>query len=89
MCLTVNDYRDRAVCNWCLNPLEFCVCGAGRTAKFMKMKVDTADELLARILDAAANIKKREYQLRRITRDFHTRVVKCVEVGGGICERLL
>ena len=54
-----------------------------------KMKVDTADELLARILDAAANIKKREDQLRRTTRDFQTRVVKCGEVGDGIWERLL
>ena len=30
-----------------------------------KIKVDTQDELLARILDAAACIKKRENQLRR------------------------
>jgi len=37
-----------------------------------KRKVDTADELLARILDAAASIKNREDQLRRTTRDLHT-----------------
>jgi len=54
-----------------------------------KMKVDTADELLARILDAAANVKKGEDQLRRTTRDLHTRAVNCSEVGGGICEYLL
>jgi hypothetical protein len=30
-----------------------------------KSKVKTPDELLARILDAAACIKKREYQLRK------------------------
>jgi hypothetical protein len=47
------------------------------------MKVDTAEEFLARILDAAASIKKREDQLRRTTRDLHTRVAKGVEVGGG------
>ena len=46
------------------------------------------DELLARILDDAACIKKREDQLRRKTRDLRTRVAKCSEVGGGILEHL-
>ena len=54
-----------------------------------KIKVDTPDELFASILDAAASIKKREDQPRRTTHDLHTRVVKCVEVGGGICGYLL
>jgi hypothetical protein len=48
-----------------------------------KGKMDTRDELLARILDAAARIKKREDQIRRTTRDLRTRVVKCTEVDGG------
>jgi hypothetical protein len=39
-------------------------------------------------LDAAARIKKREDQLRRTKRDFHTRVAKCFEVEGGIFEHL-
>ena len=52
-------------------------------------KVDTRDELLARVLDVAASIKKREDQLRRTTRDLRTRVAKCTEVDGGIFERLL
>jgi hypothetical protein len=47
------------------------------------------DELLVRILDAAVCIKKREDQLRRTTRDLHTRVAKCTEVDGGILEHLL
>jgi hypothetical protein len=51
-----------------------------------KREVDTRDELLARILDAAARIKKREDQLRRTTRDLHTRAAKCSEVPGGIFE---
>jgi len=37
-----------------------------------KMKVHRADELLARILKAAARIKKREDQMRRTSRDLHT-----------------
>jgi len=48
--------------------------------------VDTRNELLARILDAAASIKKREDQLRRTTRDLPTRVAKCAEVDGRIFE---
>ena len=54
-----------------------------------KTNLDTADELLARILDAAACIKICEDQMRRTARDLRTRVEKCVEVGGGICEHLL
>jgi hypothetical protein len=49
-----------------------------------KLKVDTPDEMLARILDAAACIKKREDQLRRTTRDLRTPVAKCTEVDSGI-----
>jgi hypothetical protein len=46
-------------------------------------KVDTGDELPAGSLDAAARMKKREDQLRRTTRDLHTRVAKCTEVTVG------
>jgi hypothetical protein len=53
-----------------------------------KRKVDTRDELLARSLDAAAGIKKREDQLRRTTRGLRTRVAKFTEVGGGIFGHL-
>jgi len=51
--------------------------------------VDTPDKLLAHILDAAARTKEREDQLRRTTRDLHTRVAKCAEVDGGIFEHFL
>jgi len=54
-----------------------------------KSKVDTPDELLARILDAAARTKKREYQLRRKTRDLRSRVAKCTEFDYGIFEHLM
>jgi hypothetical protein len=54
-----------------------------------KTKVDTRDELLARILDVAVCIKKREDQLRRTSRDLSTRVAKCTEVDCGILEHLL
>jgi hypothetical protein len=54
-----------------------------------KRKADTRDELLARILDAAARMKKREDQLRQTTRDHRTRVARCIEFEGGIFENLL
>ena len=41
-----------------------------------KGNVDTPDQLLARISDAAARIKKGEDQLGRTTRDLRTRVAK-------------
>jgi hypothetical protein len=50
----------------------------------LRKKGGYTDELLARILYAAARIKKREDQLRRTTRDLSTRVAKCAEVDGGI-----
>jgi hypothetical protein len=54
-----------------------------------KLKVDTRDEMFARILDAAAYIKKVEVDLRRTTRDLRTRAAKCTEVDGGVFEHLL
>ena len=50
-------------------------------SELYKWKVDTSDELLARILDAAARIKTRADQLRRPTRDFRTWFTKCISVG--------
>ena len=52
-------------------------------------RVDTQDELLARIWDAAARMKKREYQLRRTTRGLanELRSVLRLMVGfSNICE---
>jgi hypothetical protein len=41
-----------------------------------KRKADTRDELLARILDAAARKKTRKDEIRRTTHDLRTRVAK-------------
>jgi hypothetical protein len=66
-----------------LTALDFCLWGWMKN-EICKTKVDARDDLLARILDAAACIEKREDQLRRTTRDLRTRVAKCTEVDGGI-----
>jgi hypothetical protein len=55
-----------------------------------KIKVDTQDELLARILDAASRIKKREAQSKqKKTCDLCPRIAQFTEVEGGIFEHLL
>jgi hypothetical protein len=51
-----------------------------------KRSVDTGDEWLARILDAATSTDKRQDHLRRTARDLRTQVAKCTEVDGGIFE---
>jgi len=71
-----------------ITPLDFCLWGWMKS-EVCKRKVDAGDELLARILDAAARITKLEDHLRRTTRDFRARVAKCTEVDGRIVEHLL
>ena len=48
-------------------------------------KVNTKDELVARIMNSAALIKQeRQDDLRRATRTVAKRVEKCIEFDGGI-----
>jgi len=55
-----------------------------------KEKVNTRDELVARIMNSAALIKQeRQDDLKRATRTIAKRVVKCIEVDCGIFEHLL
>jgi len=55
-----------------------------------KEKVNTRDELVARIMNSAAIIKQeRQDNLRRATHAIAKRVEMCTEVDGGIFERLL
>ena len=64
-----------------VTPLDIYLRG-WMNSEVYKSKVDTLDELLAHILDAAASIKKRDDQLRRTAGDLRTRVAKCTEVDG-------
>jgi hypothetical protein len=53
-------------------------------------KVNTRDELVARIMNSAALIKQESQDdLRRGTRTIANRVEKCIEADGGIFEHLL
>jgi hypothetical protein len=92
MCLILNAYQARAI-HWPprspdLTPLDLSLW-VWKKSEVYKTNVDTPDELLARILDVASSIKKREDQLRRSIGDLRTRVAKCLEVDGGIFVSLL
>ena len=55
-----------------------------------KEKVNTRDELIARIMNSAALIKQeRQNDLRRATRTVAKRVEKCIEFDGEIFKHLL
>ena len=54
-----------------------------------KIKVDTPDELHARILDVAVSIRNSEDQLSRTTRDLRMGVAKYSRINSGIFEHLL
>jgi len=59
-------------------------------SEICKEKVNTRDELVARIMNSAALIKQeRQEDLRTATRTVAKRVEKCVEVDGGIFEHLI
>jgi len=71
-----------------LTPLDFCLWGWVKSEVY-KEKINTRDELVARIMNSAALIKQeRQDDLRRATRTIANRVAKCIEVDGGIFEHL-
>jgi len=69
-----------------LTPLDFCLWLLIKSEVY-KRKVDTRDELLARILDVATRIKaKINSDIQQAI--YGTRVVKCTEDDGRIFENL-
>jgi hypothetical protein len=63
---------------------DFCLWGWMKSEVY-KEKVNTRDELVARIMNSAALIKQaRQDDLRRATCTVTKRVEKCIEVDGGI-----
>jgi len=59
-------------------------------SKVYKEKVNTRDDLVARIIKSAALIKQeRQDDLRRATRTIAKRVEMCIVVDDGIFEHLL
>ena len=71
-----------------LTPLDFCLWEWMKSEVF-KEKVNTRDELIARIMNSAALLEQeRNDDPRRATRTIVRRVEKCIEVDGGIFEHL-
>ena len=69
--------------------LDFCLW-VWMKSEVYKEKVNTRDELVARITNSAALIKQeRQDDLRRATCTIAKRVEKCIDVDGGIFEHLL
>ena len=71
-----------------LTPLDFWLCGCMKREGY-KRRTDAQDELLTRILDAAARIKESYDQLGRKPLKLRTRIAKCLKVEGRIFESLL
>ena len=68
---------------------DFCLWGWMKS-EIHKDKVNTRDNLVARIMHIASVIKQeRQDDLRRATRTVAKRVEKCTEVDGGMFEHLL
>jgi len=73
----------------CAYRSDFCLWGWMKSEVY-KEKVNTRDELFARIMNSAALIKQeRQDDLRIATHTIAKRVEKCIEVDGGIFELLL
>jgi len=69
--------------------LDFCLWGWMKSEVY-KEKLNTRDELVACITNSAALMKQeRQDDLRRAKRTVARSVEKCIEVDGGIFERLL
>ena len=68
---------------------DSCLWGWMKSEVF-KEKINTRDELVARVMNSAALTKQeRQDDLRRATRTVAKRVEKCIESKGGIFEHLL
>jgi len=68
--------------------LDFCLWGWMKS-EFYKEKVNTRDELVARIMNSAVLIRQEvQNDLGTATRTIANRVEKCIEVHDGIFEHL-
>ena len=76
-----NWLRKTAVRNFRPKSVRICFWGWMKSEVYTR-KMERQDELLARILDAAVCIQRREDPLRVTKRDLRTRVAKCTEVDG-------
>ena len=87
MCLLILDaYQDRAVLTSKTKCVRFLFMGSDERQSLQTKSGWLYETNFSLILDVATHKSKRENQLRRKTRDFHTRVAKRVEADGGIFD---
>jgi hypothetical protein len=70
------------------SPLDYCIWGWMKDIVYQR-KAQTREELLARIMHAATEIRNNSVNLRRATCAVHKRADKCIETEGGIFENAL
>ena len=88
MCPIFNGCGDKLfdVWSWRVEILDVGLWGWIKSEVY-KEKVNTRDELVARIMNSAALLKQeRQDDFSRATRTIAKRVEKCIEVDGGIFE---
>ena len=89
MCPIFNGCENTAVRSWRVQITFFCLWGWMKREVY-KEKLNTIEELAARIMNSTAVIKQeRQDDLRGATLTVAKRVEKCIEVDGGIVEHLL
>ena len=71
-----------------MTPLDFFLWGTMKDLVYAT-PVDSEEDLVARIVDAAALISERRGVFKAVRRSLHRRYVKCVEVRGNHFEHLL
>lgn len=71
-----------------LTPLDYCIWGWMKDIVY-QVRVQTRDELIQRIFDAATSIRNEHVKLRNATRAVHTRANLCLQMQGGNFEHLL
>jgi hypothetical protein len=69
-------------------PLDYCIWGWRKDIVYQR-KAQTREELLARIMHTAAEIRGNSVNLRRAMCVVHRCADKCIEPEGGIFENVL
>lgn len=71
-----------------LSPLDYCLWGWMKDNVYKK-KVNSREELVARIMDTAEQIKRSPEKLRNATKAVHKRASRCIDNDGLIFEHVL
>ena len=84
----MNGYRERVFFLFGVH-YKLDISGVWMKNEVYKRKLNTWDEFLARILDAATLYRNVNINSRGIARDLRTGIAKSNDVNGGIFEHLL